>query len=1090
MSQGLIVADRSLAILIGEQGFGAWTTNGGSTKTSGKSDNRELHVMASPTTEQQRGRKEAVVAASPETFDVVEAETGVQQEADDVDIELTSPTPKVILGAPYTKVSAPACTIVGLDDVGKGIRVNAQHEFTIQARTANGELHDAGGDGFFVAIRGTARVRARVSDMDDGTYHVSWKPPLSGKYNIAISLFGVPLNGSPFAVSVHGKDPYALKCEVRGDALTKAVARATSTFEVRYRDKTGGIAQPVELDVFVEPVPELLMPEVPGFSDDESPGQDDMTLFDAEQHDEPTDGEDSPVDLNDSSTATAHSKCVKTTARRVQVKGRPLIVRAEDSLSSEQVGMLLPGQMVNVMEVSWAEGEENTNIRGRVSFVQRRGSHASDDEDDGVALVPVSTSPRVLKSPRGKCARNTQARAQEHLTGRSGRRLEHVGGGYEALDRAGKEKRQQLTERLMTLTSARGSVASADGSQDGQSVVSRAAGSVMVTATGVTTSMGWVTLKKHGESLVSKHWRLSPGKRFSHAAQWKLRAMNDKLRYSVQSEVECDPTAIGFAYGGVNPGWLHSKGTLPEVHKVSYSVGRAGRYLLHVRLHQAGAAVPGSPFELTVRPGHARATATKLPAVDLLKGHVGTGTDDGCEIKFWTHDGIGNPCVEGGAKITVASKSIDTKGTSIESKVTDNADGSYVVRWQSSSTGLFSSDIKLEGEPIGGSPIRVRMVSTVPELSKSELSGDGLKMGVAGSPSTIQVKLMDSFGNPANPKEAFKIHVGVMSELKKKIADAKESPFEGRWIDDESGTYGITYVPTVAGMSEVHVWCDPQSKGERLPFVGSPFLIQVTAGRPTSEQSYVDGYTKESRNQEQQKKRGQEQQQLQVDSSNVVAGDTVSARPFLLDEYGNNTICDPDKLTDELTAKVKSPDDSEKSVPVLFDAAKRKYEVRTETSLSGMHELHVLLHGVPIRGSPVSFETVAASPDPTYSKLLPPATETCIASFEEPTTIEFHTFDRFNNACTRGGLLVTGRLQLVKQIKREGESNQLLMPNNHSVTVEDRGDGTYAVRILIKMMATVRLYVQMDKNLGQAGELGPVLLTFTDPVAEAPASAE
>ena len=88
--------------------------------------------MASPTTEQQRGRKEAVVAASPETFDVVEAETGVQ-EADDVDIELTSPTPGSS-GAPYTKVSAPACTIVGLDDVGKGIRVNAQHEFTIQAR--------------------------------------------------------------------------------------------------------------------------------------------------------------------------------------------------------------------------------------------------------------------------------------------------------------------------------------------------------------------------------------------------------------------------------------------------------------------------------------------------------------------------------------------------------------------------------------------------------------------------------------------------------------------------------------------------------------------------------------------------------------------------------------------------------------------------------------------------------------------------------------------------------------------------------------------------------------------------------------------
>ena len=52
--------------------------------------------------------------------------------------------------------------------------------------------------------------------------------------------------------------------------------------------------------------------------------------------------------------------------------------------------------------------------------------------------------------------------------------------------------------------------------------------------------------------------------------------MNDKLRYSVQSEVECDPTAIGFAYGGVLPGHVHSKGALHEVHKVYFSIARVG----------------------------------------------------------------------------------------------------------------------------------------------------------------------------------------------------------------------------------------------------------------------------------------------------------------------------------------------------------------------------------------------------------------------------------------------------------------------------------------------------------------------------------
>ena len=55
-----------------------------------------------------------------------------------------------------------------------------------------------------------------------------------------------------------------------------------------------------------------------------------------------------------------------------------------------------------------------------------------------------------------------------------------------------------------------------------------------------------------------------------------------------------------------------------------------------------------------------------------------------------------------------------------------------------------------------------------------------------------------------------------------------------------------------------------------------------------------------------------------------------------------------------------------------------------------------------------------------------------------------------------------------------------------AATVDDRGDGTYGVRIAMKLMATVQLYVQMDKNLGHAGELGPLLLTFTDDAAGAP----
>ena len=66
-----------------------------------------------------------------------------------------------------------------------------------------------------------------------------------------------------------------------------------------------------------------------------------------------------------------------------------------------------------------------------------------------------------------------------------------------------------------------------------------------------------------------------------------------------------DESHVAFAYGGVHPGWLHSKGQVVDKHKVSYSVGKVGRYLLHVRLRNHAAAVPGSPFALTVTPGPA-----------------------------------------------------------------------------------------------------------------------------------------------------------------------------------------------------------------------------------------------------------------------------------------------------------------------------------------------------------------------------------------------------------------------------------------------------------------------------------------------------
>ena len=103
------------------------------------------------------------------------------------------------------------CRAEGLR-TGQRFPIGAQAvEFGIQAYDSSGAPTRAGGDAFFVAIRGAARCRARVLDHGDGTYVVGWRPTVSGTYHIAISIFGAAIQGSPFDVYVHDASPHAVR---------------------------------------------------------------------------------------------------------------------------------------------------------------------------------------------------------------------------------------------------------------------------------------------------------------------------------------------------------------------------------------------------------------------------------------------------------------------------------------------------------------------------------------------------------------------------------------------------------------------------------------------------------------------------------------------------------------------------------------------------------------------------------------------------------------------------------------------------------------------------------------------------------------
>ena len=227
-------------------------------------------------------------------------------------------------------------------------------------------------------------------------------------------------------------------------------------------------------------------------------------------------------------------------------------------------------------------------------------------------------------------------------------------------------------------------------------------------------------------------------------------------------------------------------------------------------------------------------------------------------------------------------------------------------------------------------------------------------------------------------------------------------------------------------------------------------------------------------------------------ATTIIAGDSVIVRVYGVDMFANPAQNPPDGA---FTALVHAPgSDPPKKLSVALQAKAGRsatYDIRHETEKSGEHQVRVMLNGVEINGSPATYHVEPDKAVPSTSQLIPPPdmenlTVSPSAEFEKPVTIILATRDRFGNPCNSGGLRVAGRLHLIKQ---GANDNTILMPNNHSVTVDDLNDGTYVVKVAIIMPAVVKLVVNMDKDLpGSTGELPPMQLAFVAKHERAPST--
>lgn len=376
---------------------------------------------------------------------------------------------------------------------------------------------------------------------------------------------------------------------------------------------------------------------------------------------------------------------------------------------------------------------------------------------------------------------------------------------------------------------------------------------------------GWITLVKGGVKLVTSRLRLDAGTRRQHHEQWSRRLAHDrllertetelhlrlkelgsnrnrvasKLRDSHQGQLRASSStfavelstaerasdAAAFAFGGVWPGKLHARGHLPETHRVSYSVGVTGQYLLHVRLRKQAASLPGSPFLLTVVPGTAYHLSTVLPKV--VHGEV----SGRCSLVITTGDRMGNDCIIGGGAVTCPCPH-----EGIVAQCVDRGDGSYEITWTSTRTGSFDVAVKVDDVHVVNSPMPIRLKSTIPDYAKTIVEGGGLKTAVKGVHSSFRLKFRDCFGNSTTQtqefRDAFEAGMALTAQGITHISAKSRHAFEGLWIDDDDGRgyaeYQLSYEPAVAGGYSLWLWVE-SSNGERTMMPDSPYAIAVHA---------------------------------------------------------------------------------------------------------------------------------------------------------------------------------------------------------------------------------------------------------------------
>ncbi|XP_065067168.1 filamin-A-like isoform X4 [Rhopilema esculentum] len=213
-----------------------------------------------------------------------------------------------------------------------------------------------------------------------------------------------------------------------------------------------------------------------------------------------------------------------------------------------------------------------------------------------------------------------------------------------------------------------------------------------------------------------------------------------------------------------------------------------GEYTVHIRF--ADEPIPDSPFTVNVvAPGEGAAMSMAKFKEQVLR----VGQQASFAVRMKGKDG----------KLTASVQS--PSGAELECSVVEIEKDNFAVRFVPKELGEHRVNVFLDGHHIPGSPFKVRVGGIDGDPSKVRAYGPGLRAGVVNLEAEFTVNALDA-GSGA-------LALSIDGPAKVKM----------NCMEQDDGTYKVTYRPTIAGSYEISI----RFAGQHIP--GSAYKVIIAA---------------------------------------------------------------------------------------------------------------------------------------------------------------------------------------------------------------------------------------------------------------------